>query len=186
MSAPIRWNWRWVMDRWINQLIRWTGEQPGSCLPRERKTNTSAGRSNSPQFIGSAVYQKLFCQNRIYNLHIFQRDHTKQFTHSGCTEIFNSQKLNTVIEIHSNVKHKWVMQIIKASKDIAVINVCASVCVCQQKQTKHFNDFWLGGLFRKVFPAPPSVWAIIQLSLLKKLRNSLSLHSCQANSAAVY
>lgn len=55
-----------------------------------------------------------------------------------------------VIKIRNNVNQKWVMQIIKANNDIAVISVCASVCecvcVCQQKQTKHFNDFWPAGV----------------------------------------
>lgn len=49
MSAPICRDWRWVMDRGINQMIRTTRESsraPGS-LPRERKTNTSARSNNS-------------------------------------------------------------------------------------------------------------------------------------------
>lgn len=48
------------------------------------------------------------------------------------------------------------MQIIKANKDIAAISVCASVhvCVCQQKQIKHFNDFWPGGVMQGSSPCP--------------------------------
>lgn len=81
------------------------------------------------------------------------------------------------------------MQIIKANEDIAAISVCASVCVCVSANKNKSNilmTFGQGGLCREVLPVPPSLWAIILLSPLKKLRNSLSPHSCQANSAAVY
>lgn len=38
--------------------------------------------------------------------------------------------LNTVIKIHNNAKEEWVMQIVKAYKDIVLIAVRAPVCAC--------------------------------------------------------
>lgn len=194
MSAPIRRDSRWVMDRGINLLIRGTrehGRAPGS-LPRERKTNTSAGSSNSLPLLAWLFIRNNFVRT-VFTTCTFPKKPHK--THSHIEAVLRGSflplktctiKLNTVIKLHNNVKQKRVMQIIKTNKDIAVISVCVSVCVCQQKHTEHFNDFWPWGLRRKVFLVCPSLWMIIQLSLLKKLRNSLSPQSCQANSAAVY
>lgn len=128
-----------MSDRSRDQSVdqRDSREQPGSWRPAERKKNQHISwKQPFTSFIGSVVYQKQFCQNSIYNLHIFQKatqnsshiqaaQRDKFLTLKTCTI-----KLNMVIKIHNNVKPKWVMQIIKANKDIAVISVYASVCVC--------------------------------------------------------
>lgn len=174
-------------------------EQPGSWQPVERKKNQHIRwKQQFTSFIGLVVYQNQFCHKTVFTTCTFKQQQQQQPPHiqaslkdTFLTLTTCSIKLNMAIKIHNNVKQKWVMQIMKASEDIAAISACVCVCVCQQKQIKHFNDFWPGWwwwwwLCRKVLPVLPSLWAIIQLSLLKKLRNSLSLHSCQANSAAVY
>lgn len=49
-----------------------SGEQPSSWQPAGRKEKQHISRKQQfTSFIGLVVYQKLFCQNSIYNVHVF-------------------------------------------------------------------------------------------------------------------
>lgn len=142
-SSPtyLLWELPFGAERWIegsisrSEQLERTAQLLAACLEQKKKI-TSAGSSNSLHFIGLAAYQKQFCQSSIYNMCIFQKatqksSHTQAALKDKCLILKRCRiYLNTVIKIHNNAKEEWVMQIVKAYKDIVLIAVRAPVCAC--------------------------------------------------------
>lgn len=121
-------------------------------LQREIKINTSVASGNSLLLLARTN----FCQTVFTSYTFFKKPHVPAglkdafLTLTTCTT-----KLNMAIKIYNKVKQKWVMQIIRASKDITAISASASAC----QRNKRFNDFWPGWSHRKIFPVPPFAWS---------------------------
>ncbi len=110
---------------WIEGSISWEGPERKARLLagcREKENQHISWRKQFTAVIGLVVYQKLFCHNGIYNLHIFQKatqnsSHTqaalkdKSLAWKTCTI-----KLNMVIRIHNNSNRNELCKSLKPTR----------------------------------------------------------------------